>query len=65
VAALIERKPNLKTGGTRQSAGEFGGNDGATVAEKIAALEREGTKDSLREARRLKIRQGLSLPTPT
>lgn len=59
VEKLLERKPNLKTGGTRQSGGEFGGRDGTTVAEQIAALESKGDKASIAEARRLKIAQGL------
>lgn len=60
VEQLIERKPNLKTGGTRTSSGEFGGNDQSTVAERIAALEAKGDKDSRREALALKVQQGLS-----
>lgn len=59
VEKLLERKPNLKVGQGRQSGGEFGGNDGTTVAEKIAALETKGDKASMSEARRLKIAQHL------
>ena len=59
VAKLLERKPNLKAGGIRQSGGEFGGVDGTTVAEQIAALEAKGDKASIAEARRLKISQQL------
>lgn len=59
VAKLLERKPNLKAGGVRQSGGEFGGVDGTTVAEQIAALESKGDKASVAEARRLKIAQQL------
>lgn len=63
VEKLLERKPNLKVGGVRQSGGEFGGKDGTTVAETISALEKKGDKDSIAEARRLKIAQGLGQTT--
>lgn len=62
VEKLLERKPNLKTGGTRQSGGEFGGTDGTTVAEEIAALEKKGDKESMAKARQLKIAQHLATP---
>jgi len=57
VAALLERKPNLKVGGPTASSGHFGGAETSTVAEEIAALEREGTAESIRKARDLKIGQ--------
>ena len=57
VEKLLERKPNLKIGTGNRSGGEFGGTDGRTVAEDIAALERSGKKEDLAEARRLKIAQ--------
>lgn len=64
VANLIEQKPNVKTGGGRQSAGEFGGNDNQSVAARIAQLESSAKPEDRREAFRLKIGQGLSTPTP-
>ena len=60
VEALLVRKPNLKLGGVRQSGGEFGGTDGKTISEKIAELEKKGDRDSLREARTLKLTQTLA-----
>lgn len=60
VEKALKDKPNLKVGGIRQSGGEFGGADNQTVAEQIAALERKGDPESRRQARDLKIAQGLS-----
>lgn len=60
VEKLLERKPNLKIGASRQSGGEFGGTDGSTVHEQIIALEAKGDKDSMAQARRLKIAQQLA-----
>ncbi len=57
VAGLLERKPNLKTGGVRRSGGEFGGKDGTTVAEQIRDLQAKGDRESMAEARRLQIAQ--------
>jgi hypothetical protein len=59
VEALLTRKPNLKTGGVRQSGGEFGGVNTATTSERIAELEAKGDPQSLAEARRLKVAQHL------
>jgi len=57
VTALLERKPNLRVGGPTASGGHFGGAETSTVAEEIASLEREGTAESIRKARDLKIGQ--------
>lgn len=57
VTALLEKKPHLKLGQGGRSGGEFGGRDTTTVAEEIAALERKGDAESLRQARDLKIAQ--------
>lgn len=64
VANLLTEKPNVKVGGVRQSAGEFGGQNQTTVAERIAALEQTGKPEDRREAMRLKVMQGMSLPVP-
>jgi len=61
VAKLLEEKPHLKIGAARKSGGgEFGGNDGEPIQDKIRALEQKGDKESIREAVRLKVEQGLS-----
>lgn len=57
VEKLLEAKPHLKIGGVRQSGAEFGGTDNPTIAEKIAALEAKGDKESRAQARELKIQQ--------
>lgn len=57
VTALLEKKPHLKVGTTTRSGGEFGGKDSTTVAEEIAALEKKGDPESIRQARDLKIAQ--------
>lgn len=62
VKALLERKPNLKLGGTPASGGEFGGRDGGTVVEQIRTLRQKGDKASLAEARRLEIAQQMAAP---
>lgn len=59
VEALLKEKPFLKIGG-HTSGGEFGGNDGKTIAEQIAELEAKGDRQSRSEARRLKINQAFS-----
>lgn len=61
VEQLIERKPNLTTGGTRRSGAEFGGIDQPTIAEQIAALEGKTDKESRRQLMALKVSQGLSI----
>lgn len=63
VAALLKAKPFLKgeAGGKPSGGkpgGQFGGNDPASVRDRIAQLESEGKHG---EARRLKIEQGLGL----
>lgn len=56
VTKLLKDKPNLKVTRTpATSGGEFGGEDHKTMAENIAALEKKGDRESLAEARRLKI----------
>jgi hypothetical protein len=57
VEKLLEKKPNLKVGGPTRSGGSFEGANTSTVAEEIAALEREGTPEAIRKARDLKISQ--------
>lgn len=58
VAKLLEAKPHLKLGTPRASgAGDFGGNDGLAVPDRIRELEKKGDKASLAEARDLKYRQ--------
>lgn len=58
VAKLLEEKPHLKTGTPRASgAGDFGGNDGQSVPDRIRELEKKGDKASLAEARDLKYRR--------
>jgi len=57
VAKLLEEKPHLKLGTPRASgAGDFGGNDGPSVPDRIRELEKKGDKASLAEARDLKYR---------
>lgn len=60
VEKLLERKPNLKVGANRTSGGEFGGKDETTVQEQITALEAKGDRESMAEARRLKIAQQIA-----
>ena len=58
VKALLHDKPFLLKGAPANGGhGEFGGNDPATLNEKIAALERAG---KYAEARDLKITKGLT-----
>jgi hypothetical protein len=59
VTQLLEDKPHLKIGGAppRSGAAEFGGNDSGPLSNRIRDLEMKGDKDSIREARTLKIRQ--------
>ena len=58
VKALLHEKPFLLKGAPAGGGhGEFGGNDPATLNEKIAALERAG---KYAEARDLKITKGLT-----
>ena len=64
VSNLIDQKPNVKTGGTRTTAGEFGGNDGKTVTDQIATLESSGKPEDRQKAFALKVAQGLALPRP-
>ncbi len=55
VTAFLAEKPYLVKGKSGANGGEFGGNDGKTIAERIAALEATGTRESREEARRLKV----------
>jgi len=56
VKKLLEAKPYLKIGAVRQSGGEFSGKESETLKDKIKALELKGDRDSIAEARGLKIR---------
>lgn len=58
VEALIVSKPNVRVsaiGAGHANGGEFGGNDQKSLAEQIQTLEAKGDRQSLSEARRLKI----------
>ncbi len=60
VEKLLESKPHLKIGVVpNTSGGEFGGVNNKTIAERIAELEKKGDRDSLQEARALKIQNAL------
>lgn len=56
VKALLKLKPTLVTAGAKSSGGEFGGNDPASIDEKIATAERAGDWAAARD---LKIAKGL------
>ncbi len=56
VKALLKARPILAGKAAPASGAEFGGNDPTSIAEKIAALERDGKYN---EARDLKLQQGL------
>lgn len=55
VTKLLESKPHLKLGAPKQSGSEFGGINAKTTQDRIAELEKKGDKDSLAEARVLKM----------
>lgn len=62
VKALLTEKPHLKIGGGKgpqRSGGEFGGSGDPTIPEQISELEKKGDKESMAQARALKIRQTL------